>query len=83
MPATCAECPKLKDTTGNNGLCLNPELKWIIAKKLAKQQAVCDDTLIGEAELIQVLTPLGQKALISKEAYEKEKNGENFWRPNK
>ena len=44
-------------------------------------QAVCDDTTTGEIETVQVFTPLGQKSLISKEVYEKEKNGENFWRP--
>lgn len=81
MPATCLECPKVKDETGNNVVCTNPKLKWIIAKKLAKQQAVCDDTPTAETETVQILTPLGHKALISKEAYEIEKNGENFWRP--
>lgn len=32
-------------------------------------------------EMVTVLTPCGHKALISKEAYAKEKNGENVWRP--
>lgn len=32
-------------------------------------------------EMVTVLTPCGHKALVSKEAYEKEKNGHNFWTP--
>jgi len=36
---------------------------------------------ITELKLVTVLTPCGHKALISKEAYDKEKNGENFWKP--
>jgi hypothetical protein len=34
-----------------------------------------------ELKLVTVLTPCGHKALISKEAYDKEKDLENFWRP--
>jgi len=39
------------------------------------------DEKITKLEMVTVLTPCGHKALISKEAYDKEKNGENFWRP--
>ena len=39
------------------------------------------DEKITKLEIVTVLTPCGHKALISKEAYDKEKNGENFWRP--
>ena len=39
------------------------------------------DEKITKLEMVMVLTPCGHKALISKEAYDKEKSGENFWRP--
>jgi len=39
------------------------------------------DEKITKLEMVTVLTPCGHKALISKEAYDKERNGENFWRP--
>ena len=34
---------------------------------------------IDYSEVVEVLSPMGQKGFISKEAYEKEKNGENVW----
>lgn len=55
--------------------------KWQIKIDLAKRQAVCDDSETDKIENVQILTPLGHKVLISKEAYEKEKNGENYWKP--
>jgi hypothetical protein len=55
--------------------------KWHIKLDLARKQAVCDDTATGTIETVQILTPLGIKALISKEAYSKEKDGLNFWKP--
>ena len=39
------------------------------------------DEKIEEIKMVTVLSPCGHKVLISKEAYEKEKNGENFWKP--
>jgi hypothetical protein len=53
---------------------------WIINRKLSKTQVVCDTKINGELENVQVLTPCDHKALISKEAYDKEKSGENYWR---
>lgn len=76
-PKTCSECTNFK-VKDNIGEC--PKNKWHIDLELAKRQAVCDDTTTGKVENIQVLTPLGQKSLISKEAYDKEKSGENFWK---
>jgi len=77
---TCTECRRYREDSGM-GFC--SKLKWEISPELAKRQAVCseDDELAEEIEMVTVLTPCGFKALISKEAYEKEKNGENFWRP--
>ena len=79
-PSRCTECRSYKERN-NMGFC--SKLKWEIAPELAKRQAVCseDDELAEEIEMVTVLTPCGFKALISKEAFEKEKNGENFWRP--
>lgn len=39
------------------------------------------DEKITTPKFVTVLTPCGHKTLISKEAYDKEKNGENFWSP--
>jgi len=42
------------------------------------------DEKISKVKMVTVLTPCGHKALISKDAYEKEKSeaeGLNFWRP--
>lgn len=78
-PKTCSECKKFK-IENNMGIC--PKYKWEIALDLAGHQAVCsEDDLAEEIKMVTVLTPCGLKALISKEAFEKEKNGENFWRP--
>ena len=79
-PKTCIECAKFK-IENNMGIC--PKYKWEIDLDLAKRQAVCseDDELAEEIEIVTVLTPCGLKTLISKEAYDKEKNGENIWKP--
>ena len=66
-PIRCVECPKYKEKD-RVGYC--PDNKWYINPELAKRQAVCDDTPTGEVENVLVLTPLGQKALISKRGYE-------------
>jgi len=79
-PTKCTECHSYKEQN-NMGFC--SKLQWEIIPSLAKRQAVCseDDELVEEIGLVTVLSPCGHKVLISKEACEKEKLRENFWRP--
>jgi len=40
---------------------------------------VCFGEPIDCSEVVEVLSPLDQKGFISKEAYDREKNGQNVW----
>ena len=77
-PKTCSECNKF-EIENNVGTC--KKYNWVIDLNLAKRQAVCNEEQeAAEIKMVTVLSPGGHKVLISKEAYEKEKLGENFWR---
>jgi hypothetical protein len=79
MLKTCIECIKFKEEN-DMGFC--KKYNWIIDLGLAKRQAVCnEEDEAKEIKMVTVLSPSDLKGLISKEAYEKEKNGENFWKP--
>lgn len=78
-PKTCSEC-KIFKIEENVGTC--KKYKWFIALELAKRQAVCSEEDAAEKiEMVTVLSPGGNKVSISKEAFDKEKVGENYWRP--
>lgn len=82
-PKTCVECKIYKEEDGM-GYC--SKMRWEIMPDIAKRQAVCseDDDLAEKIKMVTVLSPCGNRVLISKEAYEKEKDeteGWNFWRP--
>ena len=80
MTHTCPTCKSFSINQGNTtGEC--KKYTWSIDAQLAKQQAICDETLAGENEMVQVLSPLDHQVLISKTGYETKNNGENFWRP--
>lgn len=73
----CFGCSKGR-VDGNFVVCPAP-LNWKIEKSLAKRQSVCDDEVTDVVEVVEVLSPLKQKVLISKAAFEKEKDMVNFW----
>ena len=68
MTHTCSTCKSFIINQGNTtGEC--KKYTWSIDAQLAKQQAICDETLTGENEMVQVLSPLDHQVLISKTSY--------------